>query len=82
MVQPRPFRVESTAVSDEHETLPDNVISFIVVARHGGMSFERIASLMNRIGLPAARGGRWYGSTVSRVAKRHIPYSTVTRRTG
>ncbi|MGD9754799.1 MAG: hypothetical protein AB7W59_27735 [Acidimicrobiia bacterium] len=61
-------------MSDEHDHLPDNVISFIVVARHSGMSFERIASLMNRIGLPAARGGCWYGSTVARVAKRHLPY--------
>lgn len=67
-------------MSDEHETLPDNVISLIVVARHGGMSFERIASLMNRIGLPAARGGRWYGSTVARVAKRNMPYGMAAPR--
>jgi hypothetical protein len=66
----------------DHE-LPDNVVSFIVVARHNGMSYARIASLMNRIGLPAARGGRWYGSTVARVAQRYpVGRMAVTRRAG
>lgn len=61
------------------DRLPENVITFIVVARHGGMSYGRIASLMNRIELPTARGGRWHGSTVSRVAKAHLPCAASVR---
>lgn len=67
-------------MSDRAEQLPDNVVSFIVVARHGGMSYDRIASLMNRIGLPAARGGVWHGSTVARVARRYGPLATPPAR--
>ena len=79
VLQPARRPADSTAVHD-HE-LPDNVVTFIVVARHNGMSYERIASLMNRIGLPSARGGQWYGSTVARVARRHaIGLAAVTRR--
>lgn len=69
--------VESEAVTNSRERLPDNVVTFIVVARHGGMSYARIASLMNRIGLPAARGGCWHGSTVARVARRHGPAAII-----
>ncbi len=60
--------------------LPDNVITFIVVARHGGMSYARIASLMNRIGLSAVRGGDWHASTVARVAQRYGPHQARARR--
>ncbi len=67
----------TTDWDDPH--LPDNVVSFIVVARHGGMSYQRIASLMNRIGLPAARGGAWHASTVARVAQRHHPATGALR---
>lgn len=62
------------------ERLPDNVVSFIVVARHNGMSYHRIASLMNRIGLASARGGSWHASTVARVAQRHAPFARVPVR--
>lgn len=72
-VQLQARQVECSAVTDARRQHPDNVVSFIVVARHGGMSYERIASLMNRIGLPTLRGGNWHGSTVARVARRHSP---------
>jgi hypothetical protein len=81
-VQSGPEQAEPTGVSDHRETLPDNVVSFIVVARHSGMSYRRIASLMNRIGLVSARGGCWHASTVARVARRHGPLAMVpVRRT-
>lgn len=54
--------------------VPDSVISFVVVARHNGMSCYRIASLLNRIGTPPLQGGRqWWPSTVQRISERHGP---------
>ena len=79
-VRGSPTRVEVTDVSESCDQLPDNVVAFIVVARHNGMSYHRIASLMNRIGLTSARGGSWYGSTVARVAHRHAPFARLPER--
>jgi len=56
------------------------VVSFIVVARHNGMSYQRIAQLMNRVGLASARGGCWHASTVARVVRRHGPFAHLTTR--
>lgn len=47
------------------------VISFIVVARHNGMSCYRIAGLLNRIGVEPVRGRQWWPSTVRGVCDRH-----------
>ena len=83
LLQLRPPAAEAKVVSASCEQLPDNVVSFIVVARHNGMSYHRIASLMNRIGLASARGGSWHASTVARVAQRHAPFARVpVRRAG
>ncbi|MFN0028120.1 MAG: hypothetical protein ACKV2O_13215 [Acidimicrobiales bacterium] len=76
----RPARVPAPPAPPVAACLPDNVITFIVVARHGGMSYARIASLMNRIGLSAQKGGDWHGSTVARVAKRYGPHQALARR--
>lgn len=83
-LQDRGRRVDTVGVQRAADRLSDNVVTFIVVARHGGMSYARIASLMNRIELPTARGGQWHGSTVARVAKVHMPHASQvrTRRAG
>ena len=73
-------RADATDVSGRREELPDNVLSFVAVARHNGMSYRRIADLMNRIGLPTARGGTWHASTVARVADRVGPFGHLQHR--
>ncbi len=57
--------------------VPDSVVSFIVVARHNGMSCYRIASLLNRIGTPPLGGRQWWPSTVRRISERHGPLGSV-----
>ena len=80
VVQVRPATADATCVTGRSEQLPDNVLSFVAVARHNGMSYRRIADLMNRIGLPTARGGAWHPSTVARVAERIGPFGYLAHR--
>lgn len=79
-VKARPAPADAPDVTARTEDLPDNVLSFVAVARHNGMSYRRIADLMNRIGLPTARGGAWHASTVSRVADRIGPFGHLHHR--
>lgn len=60
-------------VSGRPADIADSTVSFIVVARHNGMSYERIADLLNRLGVASPRGARWWPASVRRVAHRHAP---------
>ena len=57
-----------------------STVSFIVVARHNGMSCYRIAALLNRMGVEPGRGRQWWPSTVRRVSERHSPLGQYLRR--
>jgi hypothetical protein len=64
---------------------PDDIISFIVVARHNGMSCQRVAYLLNRLEVPPVRGRQWWASSVRRISERYGPLGPcplLTRRAG
>jgi DNA invertase Pin-like site-specific DNA recombinase len=51
-----------------HSTLPDEVVSRILMARHNGTSLQKIADELNVMDVPTGQGGaRWYPSTVRAV---------------
>ena len=56
-----------------------SIVSFIVVARHNGMSCYRIAAMLNRMGVEPARGRQWWPSTVRRTFERHSPLAQYLR---
>lgn len=51
--------------------MDSSVVSFIVVARHNGMSCYRIAAMLNRMGARPVRGRQWWPSTVRGVCARY-----------
>ncbi len=64
---PTPYgfdRIEKDLVINPSER---EVLERIVRLRSQGWSFHRIADRLNREGIPAKRGGRWFGSTVRSV---------------
>ena len=47
-----------------------SVASRIIEERAAGSTLREIAERLNRDGIPTARGGRWYASTLQRVVAR------------
>lgn len=62
---------DADEVSGRPDPIADSTVSFIVVARHNGLSYERIANMLNRLGVAPPRDGRWWPASVRRVAQRH-----------
>jgi hypothetical protein len=56
-----------------------SIVSFIVVARHNGMTCYRIAAMLNRMGVEPVRGRQWWPSTVRRLSERHSPLGQYLR---
>lgn len=52
-------------------TLPAATLERVVTMREQGMTYRRIADTLNTEGVPAARGGRWYETTVALALRSH-----------
>ncbi|MBA5603800.1 hypothetical protein H3H36_00290 [Duganella sp. FT3S] len=53
--------------------IDQTVLRMIAALRSGGQTFHRIAALLNRCGIAAPLGGRWYGASVRQVLLRNQP---------
>jgi|tagenome__1003787_1003787.scaffolds.fasta_scaffold20986228_1 DNA invertase Pin-like site-specific DNA recombinase len=50
--------------------VPPDVERRIKKARRAGLSYAKIADQLNAEGIPGGQGGRWYASTVAKIASR------------
>jgi DNA invertase Pin-like site-specific DNA recombinase len=62
-------------LADDGETLVPNsreqkVIELLGVLRESGLSFEKIAGILNRKGIPTKEKGKWTGATTRRILMR------------
>jgi len=52
-------------------TLPAATLERVVTMREQGMTYANIVATLNAEGVPAARGGRWYETTVALALRSH-----------
>ena len=58
------------AIKANADVFASKVIETIRVHRSANRTYSYIATELNKLGVPTARGGRWYGSTVRNYEKR------------